>query len=172
MNRSFELVEFFSGRKATFYTVLFDGEELTEGDKFLNNEQVKQNRAFKDLKHYFFNMLEKFGAQQQFFKLKIVRNVLNNTLMELGGADMVRAYYVRRENLRWYCVYWSREMVIFGNGGVKKVAKTQDDEHLKESEYAMRWVNQCIEQAFDEGRFGVDYDGKITGITTFNAEEF
>jgi hypothetical protein len=160
VNRSFELVEFFSDRKATFYTVLFDGEELTEGDKFLNNEQVKQNRAFKDLKHYFFNMLEKFGAQQQFFK------------HEGRQRDMVRAYYVRRENLRWYCVYWSREMVIFGNGGVKKVAKTQDDEHLKESEYAMRWVNQCIEKALEEGRFGVDYDGKITGITTFNAEEF
>lgn len=160
MNRSFELVEFFSGRKATFYTVLFDGEELTEGDKFLNNEQVKQHRAFADLKHYFFNMLEKFGAQQQFFK------------HEGRQLDMVRAYYVRRENLRWYCVYWSREMVIFGNGGVKKVAKTQDDEHLKESEYAMRWVNQCIEKALEEGRFGVDYNGKITGITTFNAEEF
>jgi hypothetical protein len=160
VNRSFELVEFFSGRKATFYTVLFDGEELTEGDKFLNNEQVKQHRAFADLKHYFFNMLEKFGAQQQFFK------------HEGRQLDMVRAYYVRRENLRWYCVYWSREMVIFGNGGVKKVAKTQDDEHLKESEYAMRWVNQCIEKALEEGRFGVDYDGKITGITTFNAEEF
>jgi len=160
VNRSFELVEFFRGRKATFYTVLFDGEELTEGDKFLNNEQVKQNRAFADLKRYFFNMLEKFGAQQQFFK------------HEGRQHDMVKAYYVRRGNLRWYCVYWSREMVIFGNGGVKKVAKTQDDEHLKESEYAMRWVNQCLEKALEDGRFSVDYNRKITGITSFNAEEF
>lgn len=160
MNRSFELVEFFSGRKATFYPVLFDEEELTEGDKFLDNEQVKQNQSFADLKHYFFNMLKRTGAEQHFFK------------HEGRQHDMVRAYYVRRGNLRWYCVYWNRNMVIFGNGGVKKVAKTQQDKHLKESEYAMRWVDQCVEKAAKEGRFSVDYDGKITGITHFNAEEF
>src|SRR5690625_7005023 len=57
------------------------------------------------------------------------------------------------------------------NGGVKKVAKTQDDEHLKESEYAMRWVNQCLEKALEDGRFSVDYNRKITGITSFNRSE-
>jgi hypothetical protein len=156
VNRSFELVEFFSGRKATFYTVLFVGEDLTEGDKFLNNEMIKQNRAFADLKHYFFNMLEKTGAERHFFKHEGLQH------------DMVRAYHVRRENLRWYCVYWNRNMVVFGNGGVKRVAKTQDDEHLKESEYAMRWVSQCIDKAAKDGRFSVDYDGKIHGMKNFN----
>jgi hypothetical protein len=160
MNRSFELVDFFSGRKAIFYTVLFDGEELTEGDKFLNNELVQQNKSFVDLKHYFFNMLNKTCAEPWFFKHEGLQD------------DMVKAYYVRRGNLRWYCVWWSRNMVIFGNGGVKKVAKTQDDEHLKESEYAMRWVEQCIDKAAKNERFSVDYDGKIHGIKTFKSKDF
>jgi hypothetical protein len=36
----------------------------------------------------------------------------------------------------------------------------------------MRWVDQCVEKAAKEGRFSVDYDGKISGIIQFNAEEF
>jgi len=55
--------------------------------------------------------------------------------------------YLQINALRWYCILLSRRCVIFGNGGVKKVAKTQDDEHLHEKEKEVRWVDQCIEAA-------------------------
>ncbi|MEX2573126.1 MAG: hypothetical protein WD317_02475 [Balneolaceae bacterium] len=60
--------------------------------------------------------------------------------------------------------------MIFGNGGVKEVRKTQDDPHLKEKEADMRWVDRCISQAIKEGDFEVDADGNIHGIMDFNEE--
>lgn len=160
MNFSFQIIPFYKGKRATFYTILIEGEELSEGDKFLDNERVKQNRHFADLRQVFFNLKDKYSARLQFFK------------DEGLPGDMVNALYVRRGNLRWYCLRWSNQMVIFGNGGEKNVRATQDDPFLKDAEYALRWVNQCFEKAVEREETWVTEDGEIQGNLVFDKEDY
>ena len=160
MTFSFNIIPFYEGKRANFYTIIIDGEDLPEGDKFLSNERVNKSSHFKKLKQVFFNLLNRFGARQQFFK------------DEGLAGDMVKAFYVRRGNLRWYCLRWSEQMVIFGSGGVKNVRATQDDPYLKNCEYALRWIDKCLTIALKEGKISVSGEGKLSGDLRFNKEDY
>jgi uncharacterized Fe-S cluster-containing protein len=153
-------------RRCQYYTIVKNGDELSEASKFLTNKRNKQSPDFNRLQTRFNQIKDRNGARTYFFK------------SEGREADLVHALHARAKKqgylqlnkLRWYCIRLSERCVIFGNGGVKEDAKTQDDPHLKEKEAAMRWVDRCIETATKRGDFAEDERGNIHGVMDFNME--
>lgn len=151
------------GTQASYYTVQFDGQKQTEAEKFLTNPKVKNESEFNDLWQRYRNMRDRHSCE------------FNNFRHEGRDRDMVMAMPDKRIKtaLRWYCVWWSRRLVIWGNGGIKNVRATQDDPYLKQCEQNMRWVGNCIEKRDDFDTFKVDIDtGEILSELYFNAENF
>jgi len=167
MNFSFQIKRLGSSNKrCQFYTIVKDDDELTEAVKFLQNVRNQKSDDFNRLKKRYNTIRNKTGAIFEFFKDEGAQKSLVKAL----HAGAKRDGYLKVNSLRWYCIRLSKQCVIFGNGGVKHVGKTQQDSHLKEKEADMRWVDACIEAAQRYGDLNVDDSGNLYGIMNFNEE--
>lgn len=154
-------------KRCQYYSIVKDGEELDEASKFLNNDRNRKSPDYNRLQTRFKKIKDRNGARWYFFK----DEGKDDSLVKALHADKKRkAGYLEQNNLRWYCIRLSERCVIFGNGGVKHVGKTQYDTHLDDKESDMRWVDRCIEAAWNAGDFEEDDYGNIHGIMEFNKE--
>lgn len=155
-------------KRCQFYTILIEGEEMSEVSKFLSNERNQKSPDFNRLQTRFKKIKDRNGARINFFKPEGPDNIYN--LVYALHAGKKKQGYLQINKLRWYCIRLSERCVIFGNGGVKEDAKTQDDSHLEEKEAAMRWVDRCIDAAWKAGEFEEDENGSLYGTMNFDEE--
>lgn len=156
-------------KRCQFYTIVKEGEELSEASKFLNNQRNQNSPDFKRLRTRKKNIKDRHGARWYFFRDEGKDDSL---VKALHAGKKKKTGYIEQNNLRWYCIRLSERCVIFGNGGIKHVHKTQDDEHLEEKELEMRWVDRCLDAASKAGDFGEDENGNLYGEMKFNKEVF
>ena len=72
MNKPFKITLYDKGKRASFYSVHFDGEEIYEFDKFLSDPEIKANPHFSELIAQMNDILERYGCQERLFK-KLVK---------------------------------------------------------------------------------------------------
>lgn len=167
MNFTFHIISIGGkSRRCQFYTILKDGEELSEASKFLANERNQKSEDFGRLKTRFDLIRNRVGARIGFFKPEGIDKHLVYAL----HAGVIKNGYLQVNTLRWYCIRLSDKCVIFGNGGVKQVAKTQQDPHLKEKEADMRFVEKCLDMAFKRDDIICDDNGNLIGDLVFTAK--
>lgn len=155
-------------RRCQFYTVLKQGADNTEAVKFLMNKRNKNSPDFERLQTRFQNIKDRQGARYYFFKDEGTDDSLVKAFH--AGAKK-KAGYLEQNRLRWYCIRLSERCVIFGNGGVKQVAKTQQDPHLNEKERDMRWVDNVVDYVMRADMLAEDENGTLHGTMEFTEEK-
>lgn len=108
----------------SIYSPKYDGETLTEFEKFMSNNgalshpQLKKD--FDEIIARIQKMLTDCGARENLFRLE-GRNIKALPLI----IEHRRGRGVG--TVRLYCIRISDRLLIIGNGGIKKVARFEDD---------------------------------------------
>ncbi|QYH39444.1 hypothetical protein GYM62_11865 [Algoriphagus sp. NBT04N3] len=156
----FELVkiEELSGKKASIYSILLDGEDESLFERFLSeNSNTFKNEIF-DILSRLRTIANKTGAREGFFKLN-----------EGKPGDGICALYDQPgSNLRLYCIRFGHELIILGGGGPKSksIRAFQEDEKLEDENYRLRGIAQQIMKALREkdirfSRDFLDFEGDL-----------
>lgn len=156
----FELVkvEELSGKKASIYTAILDGEDVSLFDRFLNENSITFKSEILDILSRLRTIANKTGAREGFFKLN-----------EGKPGDGICALYDQPgSNLRLYCIRFGHELIILGGGGPKskEIRALQESEKLKTENYQLREIAQNIMTALKEkdiwfsGDF-LDFEGEL-----------
>lgn len=148
-----------SGKKASIYSVIIDGDDKTLFDYFLIENQTQYKTEIKDILTRLNTIAFVTGADEHFFKPN-----------EGYPGDGVEALYDQPDsNLRLYCIRYGRTTIILGGGGYKpkSIRALQEDPKLKEENYLLRSVSALIRQAFDARDVSwsndyMDFNGDLT----------
>ena len=162
MNFSLEKVGRLSGRQASVYAVVLEGEPYSVFESFLAEYQADYRAEIKDIIERLNVIGNKTGAREDFFKK-----------FEGKFGDLVCALYDDPDKkLRLYCIRFGGDFVILGGGGPKEVAAWQDDPNLKHHAELMITVAKKIHRRFKEGDLHWTGDYKdIKGNLTFKEDE-
>ena len=133
MNSKFKIELYQSGKKASLYTVRLAGESETEFDKFLSDPEITSNPEFDAFLSRINDILNKYGCQKRFFKLK-----------ESKLTDAVAALW--RGKIRLYCCRYSDIIIIVGSGGIKQTRSYQDDPKLNHIVKLMAEVSMKMDE--------------------------
>lgn len=152
-----------SGRGCTFYSIIYEGEEVTEYDKFLDSYEEEFPDEINSIQNRLDFMGEK-GAREIFF-----------TLYEGKPGDLTCALYDEEEkNLRLYCMRFGNSAVIIGGGGYKskQTRRWEDDEVLKkEMEKMISLSKNILERLKDKSIYWADDGCELLGDLTMEDYE-
>ena len=125
------------------FSICFDGSELSEFEKFLNEfkDNATYNKDFNVILLALSKIIDK-GALERFFRNEGKMN------------DNVKALAIDSRKLRLYCLRISDQILILGNGGIKTTRTYEEDSKL--SGYVMDL------QTFDKVRLKAQKSGKVT----------
>lgn len=156
MNKSFKLVLYEHGRKASLYSVLIEGETETEFDKFLSNPEVSFHPKRDELLAQIDEIIDRYGCQERFFK------------EESSYFDSVAALW--KGNLRLYCCRHGSIILILGSGGIKTTRTYQEDANLNESVELMAAVSRLIDERIRTRELYISGD-TLKGNLIFSVED-
>ncbi len=125
------------------FSICFDGSELSEFEKFLNEfkDNATYNKDFNVILLALSKIIDK-GALERFFRNEGKMN------------DNVKALAIDSRKLRLYCLRISDQILILGNGGIKTTRTYEEDSKL--SGYVMDL------QTFDKVLLNAQKSGKVT----------
>lgn len=125
------------------FSICFDGSELSEFEKFLNEFKgnATYNKDFNVILLALSKIIDK-GALERFFRNEGKMN------------DNVKALAIDSRKLRLYCLRISDQILILGNGGIKTTRTYEEDSKL--SGYVMDL------QTFDKVLLNAQKSGKVT----------
>jgi len=109
VNLGFRLVRIKVGRKAKIYSIQFDGEDIHEFEKFLEDQKVRNHPDFQPLRKRIKELYDKRGLLAQFFRPEDDKGIR----LEICRIDYGTG------TLRIYCIRWDDNLLILGGGGVK-----------------------------------------------------
>lgn len=154
---NFAIELFKSGLKANFYTIHFEEKELSETDKFLSFFVSEQQETVQIIVQEIKFMLDKRGAAYEFF-----RPEGDNFLIALPKA--------KNKELRLYCIWVNREIVILGNGGVKNTKTYQNDPKLDKIAKNLKKINKLFEEKIENEEIWIE-NMELKGNLIFKPEE-
>lgn len=140
--------------KATLYTITFDGEELSEFEKFLT--KFRDNAELK--------------TDYQIILLA-VRKILQNGVFERYFrpegklSDNVCALPITSGKLRLYCVRLSDKILIAGNGGIKNGRRYEDCPELSGYVIDLQKFDNMLKAAIKKGGVTVE-EAELVDIET------
>lgn len=125
------------------FSICFDGSELSEFEKFLNEfkDNATYNKDFNVILLALSKIIDK-GAIERFFRNEGKMN------------DNVKALAIDSRKLRLYCLRISDQILILGNRGIKTTRTYEEDSKL--SGYVMDL------QTFDKVLLSAQKSGKVT----------
>jgi hypothetical protein len=148
VNFAFELVLYESGPRGSLYTFHHRNRDLSELDRFLDDEEVQQNPDFNRL----VQRLTEGVDNPRRFRRQWFRNE--------GPVQALFAPYPREEKealdtpyppaLRLYCVR-RLDLVIAGYGGVKTTRTYQEDSRLHQAVKELTYVDGRLQDRLDMG---------------------
>lgn len=147
-----ELQEVHKGESATLYTFKFDGEEISEFEKFVT--KLKDNSSYDSHLQMILTIVAKIASQGAFER---------NFRYEGNFGDGIGALPTYPNKLRLYCLRISDQILVLGNGGVKKTQKLQDDEELNGYVIALKVFKRLLEEAVQEGKIQIE-EKEITNL--------
>lgn len=132
MNFGFELTMIYAGRRTAIYSVLIDGENKTELERFKENSEFALLPDHLRILRRLQNIADITGAQERWFKREV---------RPRSQADTLRALHHENADLRLYCCRWAYDLLIVGYGGIKRVAAYQDDPALDRCVAQLEYVH-------------------------------
>ena len=142
----------------SLYSICFNGEELSEYEKFLT--KFKDNAQLNyDLQRILFALAKivEVGALERFFR--------NEGRMK----DNLCALSIDSRRLRLYCLRISDKILIVGNGGEKTTRTYQEDETLSGYVMDLQKFDELLKDAQKTGTITIE-NNVITGIETATFE--
>lgn len=125
----------------SIYSPKYDGESLNEFERFLANNSALPNpqlkKDFDSIIAAIKKMTEDCGARENLFRLEggnIKAIPLCVSQKRVRGTGTVRLY----------CIRFCDKLLVLGNGGVKKVAKFEDDPFLLNTVDRLRTIEHHI----------------------------
>lgn len=108
----------------SIYSPKYDGEAMSEFEKFMSNNRALPHpllkKDFDEIIARIQKMLDDCGARENLFRLE-GRNIKALPLI----VEHRRTRGIG--TIRLYCIRISDKLIILGNGGIKKVARFEDD---------------------------------------------
>jgi hypothetical protein len=157
--KNFKLEIFYKGKKTTFYTVVFEGEQFAEVIKFFQDNKTTFGNDLVLIRELIENMADKKGAEEVFFRME-----------EGQRTDAVTAIPRESSKLRLYCLRFSKGTVILYNGGEKNVATYQEDPKLDKVVKELQEIGKLIEDRIKEKDITYD-ENDFVGNLEFELEE-
>lgn len=164
MNYDIIEIDEFSGKGATVYSILLEGDDETLFDHFV--DENKQNH-FEEVKTIV-NRLEiigkKTGAREHFFK----------QAEGLPGDGVCALYDDPESKLRLYCIRYGSVAILLGGGGHKPadIRAWQESEKLTKEAKLIIQVSKDIMQRLKDGDAKWSNDGiRLIGNLTFKNDE-
>ena len=143
------------------YSPKYDGESLTEFEKFLSLgpsfEKAGVKNDFDSIVSVISKMYNECGARENLFRL------------EGGMVKAMPLFMSGRRNkavgtLRLYCLRISERILIIGGGGVKKVQRYEDDAALNDIVRGLRVIERKIKAAVRKSEMDIENFEEIKGI--------
>jgi hypothetical protein len=161
----FELVELtrLSGKKATFYSLILDDEEMTLFDKFIEENDAEFSDEIDSIFDTLTKIGKKYGAAREFFK---------ENEGKLG--DLVCALYdTPHSNLRLYCIRLGNAVIILGNGGYKSktIRALQESPKLKKENELLRVFSELLHKKMLDGDIYWNGDMELNGDLIIETDE-
>ena len=159
---NYEIVELdeFTGSRATVYSVILDGDDITLFDHFVDENQTDYRKEVKSIADRLQEIGRTTGAREKFFK----------THEGLPGDGVCALYDDEDCKLRLYCIRYGNVAIILGGGGPKppEVISWQDDDKLSQEAKTMIQVSKDIIQKLKDGDLEWSSDGsQLLGNLTF-----
>ncbi len=162
MNYQLVELEDFTGNSATLYSILEADTEDTVFQKFIDQYDDGYTDEIDDILETLYNIGQRFGAREQFFKLK-----------EGKPGDFVCALFDNPDrHLRLYCIRFGTTAIIVGGGGPKNTRTWEEDANLSREAKRMIQVSADIFQRIKDKEIQWSPDGReLMGDLTFTTYE-
>jgi len=143
-----------------FYTVQFVNEETSETEKFFNNypDGCKYDQDIDVIISWLDKIADK-GALERHFRPE-------GKMQDGVGAIPI---YGTSTKLRLYCLRISDNILIIGNGGIKKTGTYNEDVHLNDCVSLLSGLDKLIKSGIRKDNITVN-GKKISGNLTFQTE--
>lgn len=164
MNFKLAKINQLSGREASIYAIVLDGEENSVFEQFLEDKKDKYGIELKDILKRLTAMGRNIGARSQYFKEK-----------EGKPGDLVCALYDDPDaRLRLYCIRYGKSTIVLGGGAAKPkdIRAWQDDPEL--AKYATMMIKaseQIAKKIKDKELYWCMHERDLLGEMEFNDEE-
>lgn len=142
-----------SFKKVKFYTIRFNGKDLSEFREFLIrlNEDKTNQKELSEINRYIENIGERFGALPHHFRSEGAADALPPPYHQFIETESAADY-----GIRLYCIRLSPSIVILLNGGRKTSLKVQDCKNCYPHFERARKVALLINKLILEGFFTID----------------
>ena len=130
--------------KVGIFSIIFENDDYEEFRKFM--EKFKDDASLsKDLNVILsvIKRIESYGALERFFRY------------EGKISDNVVALPAERSKLRLYCLRLSDQILIIGNGGIKKNKTYQEDPELNGYVITLQLLDQLIANKVRDGEITI-----------------
>ena len=154
MNKFVTLALYASFNKVNFYTFQFEGDEMTETEKFFTKFEGEE-RLSNDLNNmaaWLSIIGQKYSAKREFFRHEGAALALPPP-----NSKMINEIIVN--DLRLYCLRISDSVVILANGGIKSSQTVQGSPDLMPHFRFVNVMSKQIDEFIRDGTFRLD--GKI-----------
>ncbi len=144
---NFRIIPFEKGEKAIFYTIQYDGELLSETDKFFTTYEASHTKDIDMILQSVSRMLNKRGTQYEDFRPE--------------GKNYIVALPRGTYELRLYGIWINGQITILGNGGIKNTRTFQEDETLSKIVKELSEINKLLAERIENNDITVENDELI-----------
>ena len=138
----------------SIYSPKYDGESMNEFDKFLtanNSHEEPQLKVFFDAIVSAIEQIEECGARENLFRPEGGRIKAIPLMVNVGRINRSVG------KIRLYCLRYSDQVLIIGNGGVSKAGRYEDDpthlgfvKDLRQIDQHIRLIAKQADTDFDD----------------------
>lgn len=158
MNYEIVPLEEFSGYRATIYSVLPEGTDLTLFDSFVDEFSTDFKDEILSIADLLEDMGNKFGIRENFLKLNEGR----------PGDGIVALYDNPDKCLRLYGIRFGMGILILGSGGDKKTRTWQEDPKLSDEMTLLMSISNDLNSRISSKEVYFSADGtQLQGNLTF-----
>ena len=150
-------IDSFQFEKVKYYSVLFEDQDVTEFEDFLNRmEDIQQiEEEVNNILFWIEEIGRKYGAQERFFRHE---GAYTDTSALPPPAKEMQLRKIEGQDIRLYCLRANEHVVIFFNGGVKTTQKAQDCPNVAPYFKLANLITQKINQLFQQREIGWNED--------------
>jgi len=156
-NLLLELLE--GGDLVSLYSPKFEGEEMTEFEKFITTYQTSHLKDLQQIVHRL-DMIKQYGAADRHFRYE---GTMHDRVMGLPS-------HLESTHLRLYCLNLENKVLILGNGGMKTTRSYNEDPILTHAVETLQKIDIEIRRK-ESSEIVFIRGSRLLGELTFTIDE-